>query len=101
MRPRNYRSIFLLIVCILVVSLVAPTSCAGPALTPTTEPPSLGKTIVVSSTVDDGSGTLRRALLDAQSGDTITFDPVVFPPSDPATIYLTSSITTDDSKIPL
>ena len=92
MRPRNYGSIFLLIVCILVVSLVAPTSCAGPAPTPTTEPPPQGKTIVVSSTADSGPDTLRQTLLDAQSGDTITFDPAVFPPSAPATIYLTSSL---------
>ena len=31
-------------------------------------------------------------MLDAQSGDTITFDPAVFAPDVPATIYLTSSL---------
>ncbi|MFQ5874112.1 MAG: family 1 glycosylhydrolase, partial [Dehalococcoidia bacterium] len=49
-------------------------------------------TIAVNSTSDSGPGTLRRALLEAQSGDTITFDPAVFPPEAPATIYLTSSL---------
>lgn len=46
------------------------------------------KTIVVTSTADSGPGTLRQALLDAQGGDTITFDPTVFPPDKPATIFL-------------
>jgi hypothetical protein len=71
-------------------------------LTPTLEPPTLtpvvptatitsiakGETIVITSVADSGSGTLRQALLDAQSGDIITFDPTVFPPGDPATIQL-------------
>ena len=52
----------------------------------------LGVAFVATSTADSGSGTLRQALLDAQSGDTITFDPVVFPPEASATIYLTSSL---------
>jgi len=47
---------------------------------------------VVNTTADTGSGTLRQALSDAQSGDSITFDPTVFPPTAPATIYLTSSL---------
>lgn len=51
-----------------------------------------GSTLVVTSTADGGSGTLRQALLDAQSGDIITFDPAVFPPSAPVTISLTSSL---------
>ena len=50
------------------------------------------KTVVVTSTADDGPGTLRQALVDAQRGDTITFDPVIFPPGAPATIYPTSSL---------
>ena len=49
---------------------------------------SSGETIVVTSTADSGPDTLRQALLDAQSGDTITFDPSVFPPAAPATIFL-------------
>ena len=44
------------------------------------------------SSASSGPGTLRQALLDAQSGDTITFDPTVFPPSAPATIYLNNEL---------
>lgn len=47
-------------------------------------------TITVTSPADSGPGTLRQALLDAQSGDTILFDASVFPPSNPVTITLTS-----------
>jgi hypothetical protein len=38
------------------------------------------KTFVVDSAADGGTGTLRQALQDAQPGDTILFDPAVFPP---------------------
>jgi len=44
--------------------------------------------IVVNSTADSGEGTLRWALQTARSGDTITFNPKVFPPSAPTTIHL-------------
>jgi len=81
-------------------------------LTPTLEPPTLtpvvptatitsiakGETIVITSVADSGSGTLRQALLDAQSGDIITFDPTVFPPGDPATIQLKNE--DEDSALP-
>jgi parallel beta-helix repeat protein len=53
---------------------------------------SLGRTRVVTSTADSGPGTLRQALLDAQGGDTITFDPAVFPPTSSMTITLTSGL---------
>lgn len=52
--------------------------------------PPVGETITVTSTEDDGEGTFRQALLDAQAGDTITFDTSVFQPDNPATIVLTS-----------
>jgi hypothetical protein len=55
-------------------------------------PRSQGNIRSVASTADSGPGTLRQALLDAQSGDIITFDPLVFPPSAPVTISLTSSL---------
>ena len=48
--------------------------------------------IVVTSTADGGSGTLRQALLEAQSGDIITFDSTIFLPEAPATIYLASNL---------
>lgn len=45
--------------------------------------------IVVSDTANSGPGSLRQALQDARYGDTITFDPSVFPPDNPVTIYVT------------
>ncbi len=48
--------------------------------------------IIVTSTKDSGEGTLRRALQEARPGDVITFDPWVFPPNDPATIYVESNL---------
>jgi len=51
-----------------------------------------GRTIVVTSTAESGAGSLCRALEDARGRDTIIFDPVVFPPSAPVTISLTSEL---------
>src|SRR5258706_5516961 len=48
----------------------------------------LSATVIVTSTADNGSGTLRNAIAAASSGDTITFDPTIF--STPKTITLTS-----------
>ena len=42
---------------------------------------SRGQAVLVTSAADSGPGTLRQALLDAQDGNTITFDPAGFPPS--------------------
>ena len=55
-------------------------------------PQALGSTIVVTSAADAGPGTFRQALLEAQNGDTITFDPAVFPPDNPTTIAVTSQL---------
>ena len=63
---------------------------ASPTSTPTLMPE--GKTIIVTSTKDSGLGTLRQALEEAQSGDTITFDRAVFPPTAPVTISITSEL---------
>ena len=49
---------------------------------------SQGRTVQVTSVADSGPGTLRQALEDAQPYDTITFDPAVFPPDAPATIFV-------------
>ena len=49
-------------------------------------------TLVVTSAVDSGPGTLRQVLLDAQHGDTITFNPAIFPPGALVTISLTSAL---------
>ena len=62
----------------------APTP-APVTLTSATE----GGIVIVTSTADSGPGTLRQALANARSGDTITFDPTVFPPGAPVTIFLT------------
>lgn len=48
--------------------------------------------LTVTSTADSGAGTLRQALLDAQPGDMITFDPTIFPPAAPVTITLTTPL---------
>jgi len=48
--------------------------------------------IVVRSTADGGLETLRWALQTARSGDSITFDPLIFPPQNPATIHLRSEL---------
>lgn len=58
-----------------------------------------GKAITVTSAEDSGAGTLRQALLDAQAGDTITFDPEIFPPDRPTTIFLTS-VPQDNASLP-
>jgi hypothetical protein len=48
--------------------------------------------IIVTSIADSGSGTLRQALQDARPGDTITFDPSVFPPHAPVKITLSNGL---------
>jgi len=46
----------------------------------------------VTTTADSGSGSLRWCMEQAQSGDSIVFDPAVFPPHDPATILLSGEL---------
>lgn len=65
-----------------------PTTTSPPTDTPVPQ----GETILVTSTDDNGPGTLRQAIDTAQPYDTITFDPVVFPPDAPATIAVTSGL---------
>jgi hypothetical protein len=67
--------------------------------TPTITPIPTGKTILVTSAEDSGLGTLRQALLDAQMGDTITFDPKIFPPDNPTTIFLNTTEESGDSAL--
>ncbi len=52
----------------------------------------VARDLVVTSTADSGTGTLRWALQSARPGDVITFDPAVFPPDDPATILVRSGL---------
>jgi hypothetical protein len=63
-----------------------------PTQTPTSTPLPQVNTIIVTSTSDSGPGSLRQALLDAQSYDTITFDPAIFPPDAPVTIFVSSEL---------
>ncbi len=71
-------------------SVITPSALAETSMQPTPmiTPIPEGKTIVVTSAENSGPGTLRQALLDAQTGDTITFDENVFPPDNPTTIFL-------------
>jgi len=48
---------------------------------------------IVTSTENEGPGTLREAVLSAAPGNTITFDTDIFAPDDPATIHLNGPIT--------
>jgi len=63
-----------------------------PTLTQIEPTPTPGQLLLVTSTEDSGPNTLRQALLDAQPGDTIIFDPSVFPPDAPVTIAITSAL---------
>ncbi|MHC4500009.1 MAG: right-handed parallel beta-helix repeat-containing protein, partial [Planctomycetota bacterium] len=49
-----------------------------------------GETFIVNSTADSGPNTLRQLLGGVWDHDIITFDPTIFPPSVPVTIFLTS-----------
>jgi hypothetical protein len=85
----NLNNKFFLAISLLILSLnrcgPQPTiTIASPTSTPQ------GETIIVTSVADSGPGTLRQALLDAQSGDIITFDPTVFPPDAPVTIFVSN-----------
>ena len=75
---------------VLVITLAAGRLAS--ATTVATAQQAGGRTLVVTSPADEGPGTIRRALLDAQPGDTITFDSAVFPPEDPTTITVLSGL---------
>jgi len=47
-------------------------------------------TCTVTTTADDGEGSLRACISNLRDGETITFDPQVFSPTNPATIQLAS-----------
>ncbi|MGD8465050.1 MAG: right-handed parallel beta-helix repeat-containing protein [Anaerolineae bacterium] len=83
------RTAALLIVTVFALVLTPPQTAtlAQPALAGPGE-----VAIVVTSAADSGPGTLRQALMGAQGGDTITFDSVIFPPTAPVTISLTSEL---------
>ncbi len=97
---RKSKAAISVIILTVMVGLLWLTNCTGQPTAPSPEPtpelrPTLqpsGKTIVVTSTADSGPGTLRQALLDAQSSDTIIFDSNIFPVNAPATIKLRTGL---------
>lgn len=74
----------------LVLGLLVLVIMGAQALTSTLAQAAPAAIYVVDSTGDSGPGTLRQALLDASTGDTINFNTTVFPPGSPVTITLTS-----------
>lgn len=78
----------------LVTLCAAPLATIEPAEAATTHRLALANVWQVTSTADAGPDTLRQALTEARAGDTILFDPVVFPPGSPATISPTSPLPT-------
>jgi len=85
----NLNNKFYLTISLFVLSL---NSC-GPQPTITIASPTStphGETKIVTSAADNGSGTFRQALRDAKRGDIITFDPAVFPPDAPVTIFVSN-----------
>lgn len=71
-----------------------PTLSAGPMNTATANSGSSSgiKIITVTSAEDSGPGSLRQALFEVNEGDTIQFDPQVFPPSNPVRIFIKSQL---------
>jgi parallel beta-helix repeat protein len=69
-----------------------PSPCHQLAVQPISNRHGIAGTCVVTSTADSGPGALRECLENAISGDTITFDPGVFPPESPATITLQDNL---------
>jgi len=85
----------LLLTLILVFIMNAANGCNPVnqlAISPSAEPILEGKSLIVTSIADSGSGTLRQFLLEALPGDTITFDSKVFPPDSPSSIYFSSNL---------
>jgi len=62
-------------------------------------PQTPGSTLIVTSTADSGSGTLRWKLLDARSGDKIIFDTAIFPSNAPNTIFLANGLQISQGNI--
>jgi len=95
MRP-NVVSVAPLILIVIALESWASSPTSTPiheAPTRTAVPPAAtAGTIVVSSDLDRGPGSLRDALRDAREGDIITFDPAVFPPAAPAAISLARAL---------
>jgi hypothetical protein len=93
------KKIQVMFVLALILAACTPKAVSQPATavedSPAEEPPPATSTIspfIVTTTADSGLGSFRQALQDARYGDVIQFDPAVFPPDNPATIYLESEL---------
>ena len=88
---RSRLKTFLLILVLLASCTPTATSTRGleQENTATPLPRPEGDTITVTNSSNSGPGSLRQALSDAQDGDTVTFDPAVFRPDAPETIFVT------------
>ena len=89
----RYQKFLILIVLVAVFSLMAGGCQPEEPETETaaTQAPAWPEgASVVTSSADSGPGSLRQALQDARDGDTIVFDPSVFPPGAPVAIVVTS-----------
>ena len=75
----------------LVAVVITLSAAAGAASPPSQETPQ-PRSIIVTSAADWGPGSLREVLSQAPSGALITFDPAVFPPDNPATIFILSPL---------
>ncbi len=64
----------------------------APAAPASVSAPQEKHTVVVTSAADAGPGSLRQALQTLQSDTTITFEPEVFPPSEPKPIHVSSAL---------
>lgn len=65
-----------------------PTSPEPTPTSPEPTPTVQGKILIVTDSDNDGHGSLRQTLQQAAPGDTIVFDPAVFPANAPTVIYL-------------
>jgi hypothetical protein len=92
LRLRNRVSLLFALIlagCIQAPSATSERVATDIATTKPTVTPA-GEILTVENPLDSGPGSLRQALLDAKPGDTIRFDPQVFPLEHPATIKLVS-----------
>lgn len=74
----------------MVLVVLAGLAATGAVFFLLSAPETRAATLEVTSPADGGHGTLRQCLLDAENGDTITFDPNAFPEGNPVTIAITS-----------
>lgn len=82
-----------LLLAVLVVACTSnPTPGTKSPPSTTASPASRAGDLVVTSSLDGGSGSLRQALLDATAGDVITFDPAVFAPDAPRAIVVENAL---------